>query len=97
VPTVLPVVPFRTWLGTPREGLRLTLDPSASTTLRDLERPTGGITLLVGPEGGFGPREREDADAAGYRGARMGPRILRTETAALAALAAMQTLWGDFA
>ena len=96
VPMVRPVVSFRTWLGTPREDLRLTLDPSASVALRDLERPQGGITLLVGPEGGFAPREREDAHAAGYRGARMGPRILRTETAALAALAAMQTLWGDF-
>jgi 16S rRNA (uracil1498-N3)-methyltransferase len=53
------------------------------------------VTLLVGPEGGLTAREREDAERAGFLPIRFGPRILRTETAPLAAIAAMQTLWGD--
>jgi 16S rRNA (uracil1498-N3)-methyltransferase len=52
--------------------------------------------LLAGPEGGLDPAERELARAAGFIGLRLGPRVLRTETAALAALAAMQAIWGDF-
>ena len=59
-------------------------------------RPAGPILLLAGPEGGFDPSERNAAVAAGCQRIRLGPRILRTETAALAALAAMQAVWGDF-
>jgi 16S rRNA (uracil1498-N3)-methyltransferase len=54
------------------------------------------VTLLTGPEGGFSHQERDVAKAAGFIPVRMGSRILRTETAALAALAAVQMLWGDF-
>ena len=55
------------------------------------------MTLLTGPEGGFADQERELAKAAGFIPVSMGKRILRTETASLAALAAVQMLWGDFA
>jgi len=55
-----------------------------------------GIELLIGAEGGLAPEEMQAAAAAGFTGIRLGPRILRTETAGLAALAAMQCLWGDF-
>ena len=97
VPTVLPVATLTAWLARARpEVLRFTLAPGASTSLHALERPTGPLVLLVGPEGGLSPRERQDAEAAGFDPLRLGPRILRTETAALAALAAMQALWGDF-
>lgn len=72
------------------------LDPEAETGLRDLPRPTGRLVLLAGPEGGFDPIERKSAIAAGCLRVRLGPRILRTETAALAAIAAMQAVWGDF-
>jgi 16S rRNA (uracil1498-N3)-methyltransferase len=72
------------------------LDPAADRGLRELPRPTGGVTLLAGPEGGLTDDEREAALRAGYLPVRLGPRVLRTETAALAALAALQTLWGDF-
>jgi 16S rRNA (uracil1498-N3)-methyltransferase len=51
---------------------------------------------LCGPEGGLAPDERSDAERAGFISVRLGPRVLRTETAAVAALAAMQALWGDF-
>ena len=54
------------------------------------------VTLLTGPEGGFSGQERDIAKAAGFIPVRMGSRILRTETASLAALAAVQMLWGDF-
>ncbi|HYH42814.1 MAG TPA: 16S rRNA (uracil(1498)-N(3))-methyltransferase [Burkholderiales bacterium] len=97
VPEVLPVAAFTAWLGTRAPGeLRLTLMPGAEARLSDLERPQGRIVLLAGPEGGLSPRERGDAQIAGFTPVRLGPRVLRTETAALAAVAAMQTLWGDF-
>ena len=97
VPQVYPVATVATWLGAlPPDTLRFTLSPDATATLRDLERPRGEIVLLVGPEGGLSPRERDDARGAGFAGLRLGPRVLRTETAALAAIAAMQVLWGDF-
>jgi 16S rRNA (uracil1498-N3)-methyltransferase len=97
VPEVLPVASVTGWLAqVPSDALRLTLSPNAESTLHELERPQGSIALLVGPEGGLSPRERDDARAAGFSGLKLGPRVLRTETAALAALAAMQALWGDF-
>jgi len=53
------------------------------------------VALAIGPEGGWGPRDRGHLQAAGYEGLRLGPRILRTETAGLAAIAALQALYGD--
>ncbi len=76
--------------------LRLMLQPDARSCLRNLEKPAGGIAMLVGPEGGLAPEEQALARAAGFTGIRIGPRVLRTETAALATLAGIQTLWGDF-
>ena len=97
VPQVLPVAPLEVWLaGVPGDAVRLTLSPRAAVRLAELERPRGAIVLLAGPEGGLSPREHESAVATGFTEVRLGPRVLRTETAALAALAAMQTLWGDF-
>jgi 16S rRNA (uracil1498-N3)-methyltransferase len=75
--------------------LRLLLDPLAEYGLRGLERPEGTITLLIGSEGGLSPAEIAQARTAGLTGVRLGPRILRTETAGIAALAAVQALWGD--
>jgi 16S rRNA (uracil1498-N3)-methyltransferase len=75
-------------------GLRLLLAPEAARTLKELPRPEK-VALLVGPEGGLTERERTSAERAGYVPVRFGPRVLRTETAPLAAIAAMQTLWGD--
>ena len=99
VPPVAPVLAFDEWLageGAARGAARaLLLSPRAETGLRDLPRPPG-VILLAGPEGGFAPEEEERALRAGYTAVRLGPRVLRTETAAVAALAAMQALWGDF-
>jgi 16S rRNA (uracil1498-N3)-methyltransferase len=72
------------------------LDHRSPRSLLDLPGPQGRITLLAGPEGGLADAERELALEAGFTGIRLGPRILRTETAPLAALSAVQMLWGDF-
>ena len=73
---------------------RYALTPEAEQGAASLE--TGGeILLVVGPEGGLGERDLAILKAAGFRGLRLGPRILRTETAGLAALAALQALHGD--
>jgi 16S rRNA (uracil1498-N3)-methyltransferase len=76
---------------------RLLLDPQAETSLATrLERAgSGGIALLVGPEGGLTDLEAKHAALGGFLPCRLGPRVLRTETAAIAALAAIQTLAGD--
>ena len=96
-PVVLPVTSFTSWIAeAPGDALRLTLSPHASSMLRELDAPQGGVVLLVGPEGGLAPRELEVALGASFRPLRLGPRVLCTETAALAALAAMQAMWGDF-
>jgi 16S rRNA (uracil1498-N3)-methyltransferase len=100
VPTVEPLREFASWvrgLGkTPSGAVRLLLSPRGPARLRELERPAAGVLLLAGPEGGLAPEEERDALAAGFLALRLGPRVLRTETAALAALAALQALWGDF-
>lgn len=76
--------------------LRLVLAPGAQTGLGALTAPPGGaVTLLVGPEGGFSDEELRAASACGFQPVALGPRVLRTETAGLAALAALQARWGD--
>jgi 16S rRNA (uracil1498-N3)-methyltransferase len=98
VPNIAPVSNLTAWLGSlAASSLRMTLSPHASAKLATIDRKnSASILLLVGPEGGFAPREESDAQATGFTAVRLGPRVLRTETAAVAALAAMQTLWGDF-
>jgi 16S rRNA (uracil1498-N3)-methyltransferase len=100
VPQVLPLArldPFLAARGPARDGeRRLLLTPRSARGLRELDRPPGAIVLLAGPEGGFSPEEERGAERLGFLPVRLGPRVLRTETAAVAALAAMQALWGDF-
>lgn len=96
VPEVAAIEPLDRWLARPAEApLRLMLSPEAGLTLQALP-PARSLELLIGAEGGLDPREVAMAEAAGFVGVRLGPRVLRTETAGLAALAAIQTLWGDF-
>jgi 16S rRNA (uracil1498-N3)-methyltransferase len=76
-------------------GERLLLDPTAGRGIDTAMNPEAGIALLIGPEGGLTPAERELARTAGFRPVRLGPRILRTETAPLAALSILQYLLGD--
>ncbi len=96
VPNVAPLEKLEHWLARPpHDGLRLMLLPEAGETLADLP-PFQQVELLIGAEGGLDPQEVTAARQAGFRAVRLGPRILRTETAGLAVLAAMQALWGDF-
>lgn len=83
------------WCGQ-QSGLKVFLDPYAKHALHELKPDLATVTLLSGPEGGFSKSERQCAQSAGFIPIRIGARILRTETAVLAALAAVQTLWGDF-
>ena len=99
VPQVADVMGLPEWLASyATPGIRLVLSPAAEHGLREMTRPTetDSITLLVGPEGGLSESEIKAAYQAKFQAMRLGSRILRTETAALAALAALQTLWGDF-
>ena len=75
---------------------RFLLNPIGALRLSELPKPTGNIELLVGAEGGLSQAEIELATSHGFQSIVLGPRILRTETAALTAITAMQTLWGDF-
>lgn len=89
------VMPLAAWCATvPETSLRLVLS-FGGTSPRALARPAPGtpVVLLAGPEGGFDDRELQAAEAAGFRALSLGPRILRTETAAAAALAMLAALW----
>jgi 16S rRNA (uracil1498-N3)-methyltransferase len=98
VPAVAPILDLPQYLGiAARENaLRFVCAPGASGSLRDLVAPVAPISLLVGPEGGFEEGELLAARAAGFHPIGLGPRVLRTETAGLGALAAMMALWGDW-
>jgi len=78
------------------KGLRLVLDHRGQLTLPELPRPDQTVNLLIGPEGGLSLDERNLAGSQNFIGIKLGPRVLRSETAPLAAIAAIQVLWGDF-
>jgi 16S rRNA (uracil1498-N3)-methyltransferase len=77
------------------ESARVALDPKADELLRDQPPPRAGLVIAVGPEGGFGPTDWRGLGAAGFVRAGLGRRVLRAETAALAACAIAQSRWGD--
>jgi 16S rRNA (uracil1498-N3)-methyltransferase len=87
---------LKEWLARPAEGPRLLLSPRATQSLPDWARATapGPVTVLIGPEGGFTDEEEDAAQAAGAIAVSLGPRVLRTETAGLALLAALGAVWG---
>jgi len=96
VPALALPVPISHWIGGPAlaDFTRLMLDPTAETPIGQV-RVAGKVILAIGPEGGFSPKEREMLVRAGFVGARLGPRILRTETAGLTAISILQALHGD--
>ncbi len=93
-PAIENIAKLEHWLAE-QSGLKIFLDPFATQTLQQLQPEAGKVTLLAGPEGGFAEQERELAKQADFVPVQLGPRILRTETAALTALTAVQVLWGD--
>lgn len=84
------------WLAQPSPAPRILLSPRGTQTLAAWAATQNAqdVVLMVGPEGGFAPAEEDAAMAAGALALSMGPRVLRTETAALAAAAMLQALWG---
>jgi len=76
------------------QATRLLLHPGTVLSMQDIA-PSPDVTLLIGPEGGFSDIELEQADEAGFIRVSLGPRTLRTETAAIAAMTLAQALWGD--
>jgi len=96
VPPVHKPLPLRDWLAArDRAAAAVLLSPAATATLATLPPPQAALDLVVGPEGGLAPDEVAAAERAGVVAVRFGPRVLRTETAGVAALAAVQALWGD--
>jgi 16S rRNA (uracil1498-N3)-methyltransferase len=95
IPRVAPVRDLNDWMPTcPPDAFRLILSLTVTPTV--VRRAPGQpIVLLVGPEGGWSEIERKLADLAGFAGLALGPRVLRTETAGVAALAVLQSQWGD--
>ncbi len=90
-------VDLNAWFGAKNssDSTELILRPGTSTAVASIGKPATRLCLLIGPEGGFSEREYEDAEIAGFQAVSLGPRILRTETAALAALTIAQSCWGD--
>ncbi len=96
IPDVAVPVTLRQFLaGSRREGMRLVLSPAAPGSLAGLASLPARVELLIGPEGGLDDDEIEAAHRAGFTPVRLGPRVLRTETASVVALAVLQALWGD--
>lgn len=97
VPTVHPIINFNQYIKElPKDNsLNLLMGLHRTRRLKDFRQPES-IRLLIGPEGGWTTQEEQAAEQAGFHSVTLGKRILRTETASLAAIAAMQTLWGDF-
>jgi 16S rRNA (uracil1498-N3)-methyltransferase len=81
--------------GPAKTATQLILRPDSGKPLASFAAAEKSLCLLVGPEGGFSAREYEDAEVAGFSPVSLGPRILRTETAAVAVLTLAQSLWGD--
>jgi len=78
-----------------REGQRLVLSPNGPASLAGLATTAARVELLIGPEGGLDDAEIDAATRAGFAPVRLGPRVLRTETAGIVALTVLQALWGD--
>ncbi|GAB3782994.1 16S rRNA (uracil(1498)-N(3))-methyltransferase [Dyella agri] len=98
LPEILPAQTLPVWLASldGDAAMRLALLPEAAVSVRELRAADAGALLVVGPEGGLGERDVALLGESGFTGLRLGPRILRTETAGLAAVAALQVLHGDF-
>ena len=94
LPVIHPPVTLAEWIKTTEADLKLVLHPVAEP-LTSHETPSR-LAFLIGPEGGLNDAEVDQAKAAGFHAARLGPRVLRTETAPVVALSVAQQLWGDF-
>ncbi|SET82844.1 16S rRNA (uracil(1498)-N(3))-methyltransferase [Thalassotalea agarivorans] len=97
VPKVNEPLTYQQWLANDRDELKLNLHPKATQSIMTLPMDTQSVQLLIGPEGGLSDEEIQLANDAGYQDVLLGPRVLRTETAALTAITALQCRLGDLA
>ena len=95
LPSLAAPLPLERFAAEAGDAARLVLDPEAGARLSELPPGLPALTLAVGPEGGWSERERDALRVAGFTGLRLGPRVLRTETAGIAAVSALQALLGD--
>jgi 16S rRNA (uracil1498-N3)-methyltransferase len=95
LPQLQPIIEFSDWLPTLSESHKFVLHHRSNEKLASVDSPLN-IALAVGPEGGLSSSEIQQAEASGFSALTLGPRVLRTETAPLAAISLMQYLWGDF-
>lgn len=96
VPEIRPIMKLTDWCKEQDGMLKLNLHPRASYTLKSLPQiPPEGVRLLIGSEGGLSAEEIAMTEAEGFTEVLLGKRVLRTETAALATITALQTLYGD--
>ncbi|MCU7941043.1 MAG: 16S rRNA (uracil(1498)-N(3))-methyltransferase [Candidatus Thiodiazotropha sp. (ex Cardiolucina cf. quadrata)] len=96
IPVVDKPVEYGNALGSIEGATTILLDHRSRFTLHQIDAPHTSLSILIGPEGGLTSNERQLAIQKGFVGVRLGPRVMRTETAPLAAIAAVQTIWGDF-
>ena len=95
VPLIRPVMSLENWLAEPTDELKLTLHPRALYSVGTLPEPTHGVRLVIGPEGGLSDDEIALTEQYNFQEMLLGPRVLRTETAALTAITALQCRFGD--
>ena len=97
LPLIDTPLPMKNWFGAKPENVdaELILVPGAVTRLAETVAPATKVCVMIGPEGGFSDSEYQDAEVSGFTAVSLGPRILRTESAAIATLAVLQSLWGD--
>lgn len=98
LPQLHPPQELGAWLNEMRhvQGSKFILLPAGASNLHSQPKPNGYAILLIGPEGGFTADEANVAQQSGFVPILLGPRVLRTETAAIAGIASLQALWGDF-
>lgn len=95
VPAINATLPLTEALAASEADAKLVLAPTASQNRLSTDKPAS-VALLIGPEGGLSKEEIAEAETAGWQSWQLGPRVLRTETAGSAALAVLQSRWGDF-
>ncbi|ASI89805.1 16S rRNA (uracil(1498)-N(3))-methyltransferase [Vibrio mediterranei] len=95
IPKIRPIMSLEQWCAEPSEALKLNLHPRAKYSINTLPEPVTKVRLLIGPEGGLSAQEIEMTEQYQFEETLLGPRVLRTETAALTAITALQVRFGD--
>ena len=95
LPTLHNIVNLTDWCSQANDSLKLVFDANATQSLYNLQ-PQQNVQVVIGPEGGLTQTELDSLQTAGFISVRMGPRVFRTETAAVSACVMLQTLWGDY-